>query len=252
MIRFAMRKMRAWLELAAGICLAPALALVTPAPAAETADVALVLAVDTSGSVDGHEYVLQMRGIAAAFRDPEVIAAAAAGPAGRIAVTIETWGEPDYQKYTTGWAFVGDAASAEAFAHTAETFEGRMGGGTGIGVAIGYALTLLQTSGIASLRQVIDVSGDGVELGEIRTPHFTVKLAQAMRAKTGVVVNGLAITTDYPDLEAYYRANVAGGPGSFVMSISSFDDYAVAMRRKLLRELQPETAALRPPPVTAR
>jgi hypothetical protein len=229
-------------------CGVAGLALLMTAPAAraaQTADVALVFSVDTSGSVDGHEYELQMGGIAAAFRDPEVIAAATAGPAGRIAVTIETWGEPDYQKITSGWYFVSDAGSAETFAHVAETFEGRLGGGTGIGVGIGYAITLLKTSGIRSPRQVIDVSGDGVELGEIRDPHFTVKDAQAMRARAGVVVNGLAILTDYPDLETYYRANVAGGPGSFVMSIATFDDYAEAMRRKLLRELLPDVATLK-------
>lgn len=227
--------------------LAIAMAAATPAPvrAADVADVALVLAVDCSGSVDGHEYDLQMEGIATAFRDPEVIAAAGAGPAHRIAVTIETWGEPDYQKFTSGWFMVGDAQSGEAFARTAETFEGRMGGGTGIGLAIAYAITLLQTSGIAAPRQVIDVSGDGIELGEIRTPRFTVRNAAALRAKAGVVVNGLAITTDYPDLETYYRAEVAGGPGSFVMAIKTYDDYAEAMRRKLLRELLPQTASRR-------
>lgn len=223
------------------------LALVTSdARAGETVDLALVLSVDTSGSIDGHEYDLQMGGIAAAFRDPEVIAAATAGPSHRIAVTIETWGEPDYEKFTSGWFVVSDVRSAETFAHAAETFEGRLGGGTGIGMAIAYAITLLRTSGIASLRQVIDVSGDGIELGEIRNPRFTVKNAEVMRAGAGVVVNGLAILTDYPDLEAYYRAHVAGGSGSFVMSIASYDDYAEAMRRKLLRELLSVTANLNP------
>lgn len=232
-----------WQPAVLALCLA--LAGGGPAAAAEAVDVALVLSVDTSGSVNRHNYELQMGGIAAAFRDPEVIAAATAGPTHRIAVTIETWGEPDYQKLTSGWYVVSDAASAEAFAHVAETFEGRLGGGTGIGMAIAYAVTLLQTSGIASPRQVIDVSGDGAELGEIRTPHFTVKNAAALRAKAGVVVNGLAITSWEPDLETYYRANVAGGPGSFVMAIARFEDYAEAMRRKLLRELLPETASLK-------
>jgi hypothetical protein len=92
---------------------------------------------------------------------------------------------------------------------------------------------------------VIDVSGDGHESGEIRAPRFNLVLAQRMREGTTVTVNGLAIRTDEPDLEQYYAQHVAGGPGAFVMAVDRYEDFAAAMRVKLLREILPEIAALR-------
>lgn len=215
-----------------------------PAMSAQPVDLALVLAVDVSGSVSGKEYDLQVQGIAQAFRQPDVIAAIKSGRHGRIAVNLMSWGDPDYEKLVTGWYIVGDAQSARVFAEVAQNFEGRTGGGTGIGVAIGYGITLIETSGIEAGRKVVDVSGDGTEMGEIREPHFRVEHAAAMRDAHGVIVNGLAIQNDEPELEAYYRANVAGGPGSFVISVDSYDDFAEAMHRKLLREIFPPAAAL--------
>ena len=51
-----------------------------PAGAAEPVDIELVLAADVSISVDGSELDLQRQGLAAAFRDPEVIDAIVAMP----------------------------------------------------------------------------------------------------------------------------------------------------------------------------
>jgi hypothetical protein len=107
-------------------------------------DLVLVLAVDCSGSVDGGEFKLQIDGITAAFRDSEVIAAALAGPHGRIAVTLMSWGDPDYQKFTTGWFEINSPAAAESFADTVSRFDVRTGGGTGIGIAIAYGITLIE------------------------------------------------------------------------------------------------------------
>ncbi len=215
-----------------------------PALAGEPIDLALVLAIDVSGSVDAHEYKLQTRGIAWAFRQPDIVAAIEAGRFGRISVNLMSWGEPDYEKLTSGWHIVSNAATAETFAALAGGFEGRVGGGTGIGSAIGYGITLIETSGLEPTRKVIDVSGDGMEQGEIRDPHFKVVHAQAMREKHGVVVNGLAISNDVPGLDSYYRSYVAGGPGHFVMSIAGYEDYAEAIHRKLLREILPNLAVL--------
>ena len=50
-------------------------ALVMPARAEQPVAIELVLALDCSASVDSDEYALQLEGLAAAFRDPEVLAA---------------------------------------------------------------------------------------------------------------------------------------------------------------------------------
>lgn len=209
-------------------------------------DLALVLAIDCSGSVSGTEFRLQTHGIAAAFRDPEVIASALSGPNGRIAVNLLSWGDPDDQKFASGWFEINSPEAAETFARTAEAFDIRSGGGTGIAHAIAYGVTLIQTSGLTPSRKVIDVSGDGVESYELRQPHFFLPDAQRLRAAAGVIVNGLAIRTDFHDLDRYYREHVAGGSGSFVMEVANYQDLAEAMRIKLLREIRPLSASLAP------
>lgn len=215
-----------------------------PCAAAEQVDVALVLAVDCSGSVDSREYHLQMDGIAAAFRDPAVIAAALSGPRHKIAVNILTWGDPDEQKFETGWQFISSRQSAEAFSKLAHGVDRRMGGGTGIANAMAFALALLREGATSTQRKVIDVSGDGVESWELREPHFKLVDAQRLRAADGVTVNGLAIETDDPNLGKYYRKYVAAGPESFVISVASYKEFAEGIRRKLLQELNPNMASL--------
>jgi hypothetical protein len=207
-------------------------------------DLTLVLAVDCSGSVSGDEFRLQMGGIAAAMRDPEVVAAALSGPNRQIALNVLLWGDPDYQKFSSGWYTVDSQASAEAFASMVQGFDTRMGGGTGLGIAVAYGISLLEYSGAITDRKVIDVSGDGIESYEIRQPRFQLKDAQLMRARAGVVINGLSIHNEDDKLATYYRSEVAAGPGSFVMDIATYDDFKEAIRLKLLREIRPLTAAL--------
>jgi hypothetical protein len=207
-------------------------------------DLALVLAVDCSGSVSGKELRLQLGGIAMAFRDPAIQAAIKAGPHHRIAVNLMLWADPDEEKLTTGWQVISTADDAEKFASLAETNDILIGGGTGLGTAIGFGITLLNNSGFNATRRTIDVSGDGRDSWELREPRFRLPQANALRATTDVVVNGLAISNEQPDLFAYYRDAVIGGPGSFALEAKTYEDFAHAMRIKLLREILPNMAML--------
>jgi Protein of unknown function (DUF1194) len=229
------------------MALATGLASAMPVSAAELSgryDLTLVLAVDCSGSVSGREFMLQTGGIAAALRDPEVVAAALSGPNGRIGVNLLLWGDPDYQKFSSGWFEINSQAKAHAFADIVEGFDSRMGGGTGLGIAVAYGISLLETSGAITDRKVIDVSGDGIESYEIRQPKFLLKDAQLIRAKAGVVINGLSIHNEDENLASYYRTYLAAGPGSFVMDVANYEDFKEAIRLKLLREIRPLTASL--------
>ena len=229
------------------IALSAAFLWTVPAPAAELSggyDLTLVLAVDCSGSVSGDEFRLQTGGIAAALRDPEVVAAALSGPHGRIAVNILLWGDPDYEKFSSGWYEIDSPAKAEKFAVMAQGFDTRMGGGTGLGIAIAYGISLLQNSGAVTDRKIIDVSGDGVESYEIRQPKFLLRDAQRLRARAGVVVKGLSIHNEDENLASYYATQVAAGPGSFAMDVANYDDFKEAIRLKLLREIRPLSASL--------
>jgi Protein of unknown function (DUF1194) len=218
--------------------------MLRPVSAAEKVDLALVLAVDCSGSVSRAEYTLQVNGIAQAFLDPAVIAAASSGPNHRIAVNLMTWGDPEDQKFVSGWHIIATPKDGEAFSKIAAGFDRRMNGGTGIGVAIAYGLALLNDGTITAQRQTIDVSGDGEESYELRALRFTLADAQRLREKAGVTVNGLAIQNEDTNLGEYYRRSVAAGPESFVIAINSYQDYAEAIRRKLLLEINPNMASL--------
>jgi Protein of unknown function (DUF1194) len=211
---------------------------------ADEVDLALVLAVDASGSVDAREFRLQLDGIAYAVTSDDVVAAALSGPRRKIAVNFVTWGDPDEPKFQTGWRIIASRADALSFASEVRTGLPRQGGGTGLGVAVGYGLALLRNSGIHAARSVIDVSGDGPESWELREPRFKLPQAHIVREAEGVTVNGLAILTDRKDLVEYYHANVIGGAGSFVMSANVYEDFAQAMRRKLLREILPPVSKL--------
>lgn len=209
----------------------------SPGRASEDVDLELVLAVDASGSVDEAEYALQLNGIAAGFRDSAVRRAIGAGPAGRIAVNLLTWAEHQVPKDATGWFVLAGDDDAEAFAQLVEGLPRSQNGGTGLGEGIAAGIRAFSGNGLNSARQVIDVSGDGKE-----TParEYVVLLpqARAMANANNVTVNGLAILNEDATLLSYYRDNVQLGPGSFVMSAAGYGDFADAMRRKLLREIE--------------
>jgi hypothetical protein len=214
------------------------------AAAKEPVDLNLVLAVDCSGSVDGREFALQLEGISYAIRDPEVLAAIGAGPHKRIAVNLLLWADPDEPKLASSWFLIDSPEAAQRFASEVERSNIRIGGGTGIGVAIGYGISVLKSSPFQSTRQVIDVSGDGVESWELREPRFKLPSARALAQKNSVTVNGLAIMQDVKDLDVYYRDNMITGAGAFVERAPDFESFGEAMKRKLLREILPEVAAL--------
>ncbi len=230
-----------------------ALLFLAPLPSAgagaETeVDLELVLAVDSSGSVDAGEFALQMSGIAAAFRDPEVLEAIGSGPLGRIAVTVAFWAETDQPKDAMAWTLIDGPAGAADFARRVERRPRSIpGGGTGIGRGVIYAVRLIEGNAFAATRRVIDVSGDGRESA---FHDFSVPSGQARfyAQARGVSINGLAILSDDPDLKDYYEHQVIVGTDAFALAAGSFEDFAEAMRRKLIREIEYRPAVSGLPP----
>ena len=227
---------------AAIAALALLLALWAPPATAQRADVdmALVLAVDGSASVDFQEFVLQMNGIAAAFRDPAVVAAVAGGPRGRIAVALMVWSGLDNPVGGVGWHVVEDAASATRFSEAARRLQRPVRpGATAINFAIRSAVDMMEASGFDADRRVVDLSGDGRE-NNVLDALAATDAGRREAVALGVTVNGLPILTDDPDLERYFLENVVGGPGAFMIAARNYDDFARAMREKLLREIEGE------------
>lgn len=222
-------------------CCLLALLVLLAAPAVwaqEAVDLELVLAVDASGSIDREEFTLQMGGIAAAFRDPELHAAVHSGPHRRIAVTLMLWAEANRPKQSLPWHAIGSRAEAEAFARAVETMPRRLAaGGTGIGKALQYATWEIERNDFEGLRKVIDLSGDGRETA-FREHSLDIDGGRLIARSAGITINGLAILNDVPALEDYFADRLIGGFDSFVMTAADFNDFARAMRRKLLREIE--------------
>jgi hypothetical protein len=196
-------------------------------------DLQLVLAVDASGSVSEERFELQMKGYAAAFRDPAVLNAIRGNAAGAIAVTMFQWTGPALQVHAVPWMLVRDAASAQALAAAIEGAPRQLfGGGTSISGAIDYAMGLLPQSGFRPFKRVIDISGDGAN-----NRGRPAEQARDEAVKAGVVINGLPIIVFDPSLDRYYLENVIGGPGSFVIAAQSYETFAAAVRRKLIQEI---------------
>ena len=202
-------------------------------------DLALVLAVDASGSVDQVRFELQKQGYEAAFRHPRVLAAIQSGPTQSIAVIMMQWTGPALQVTAVPWTRLSDAASANAFADAiARAPRALFGGGTSISGAIDTSMALLFDNPYLAARRVIDISGDGANN---RGRPAAQARDEAVRA--GVGINGLPILTLEPDLDRYYEQNVIGGPGAFMIAATSYETFADAILKKLIAEIAARPAS---------
>jgi Protein of unknown function (DUF1194) len=195
------------------------------------AGVALVLAVDVSASVTADSYVLQRNGIARAFENPRLVDAMSAIPGG-IEVLVLEWSDPDRIEVTVGWRRVAGTDSAAAFAAAVRATGRSSNGLTAIGPALLAAASAFDRVPEPAERRIIDISGDG--MANFGLPPMVAR-DQVMAA--GISINGLAILTEEPWLEGYYRSNVIGGPGAFVVVAHDFGSFADAMLRKLMQEV---------------
>lgn len=233
-------------------CLVIPLATARAAPPIPV-DLELVLVDDVSRSIDDSEFQLQKSGYAAAFLNPQVMAAIKDGPNGAIAVSyIEFAGDNEVQT-VVDWMVIRDEASARAFTAKLQTAPRSAWGRTSISAGIDHAVQNLAESGFQATRRVIDVCGDGTN-----NAGRDVTAARDEAVASGITINGLAIINDHPrswtyahvqppgGLPKWYRQHVAGGPGAFVLEVHDFHTFGEAVTRKLVSEI----AAISPAPGT--
>jgi hypothetical protein len=215
------------------VALLLAYSVCTSAFAQTAVDLQLVLAVDASGSVNRGRFELQQRGYVAAFRDPRVLRAIQSGATQAIAVTMVQWTGPELQIQVLPWTLIKDEATAHAFAAAiADTPRQLFSGGTSISGVIDYAVPLIRESPFQGTRRVIDISGDG---SNNRGRPAAAARDDAVRA--GIGINGLPILALEPGLERYFSEHVIGGPGAFAIAAESYETFAEAIVKKLIREM---------------
>lgn len=224
------------------LLLLAALAALPAAVAAETAvDLELALAIDVSRSIDEGEARLQREGYISAFRNPEVIQAIETGVLGRIAVGYFEWAGFGHTDVIVDWTLIDGAASANAFADALRQGFPYPASRTSISSAIEFARPWFDNNGFVGTRRVVDISGDG--------PNNWGELVTAARDRAiaaGITINGLPILDtgagpfsrfNIADLDLYYRDCVIGGTGAFLVVAADFNDFARAVRRKLVLEI---------------
>ena len=225
------------LPLPGGIVLA-AIWLVKFCMPAQGCELALVLAVDVSGSVDSHEYRIQMQGLADGLRDGTVSEALVVREA---AVTVIQWSGSSRQGIAVPWTRITGFDALEDFAMAVERAPRLW---SQFMTAIGEALMFSseQFSEVEDCaRKVIDISGDGTSNVGINPLKVRDEMLLA-----GIVVNALVIQGAEPMLKEYFHENVILGDGSFVIAANSYEEYPDRMRRKLMREVTKQLSGLNP------
>ncbi len=219
--------------------------LLTPAPSLAQApvavDLALVLAVDVSESVDRDEARLQRQGYVRAIQSTDVVEAILAGPSGRIAITYVEWAGPDHFFTIVDWSLIDSPETARDFALRLDGEIITNGYTTSISSLLRRARGLFQNVPYRASRLVLDISGDGPN----NDGGYIVHDRDRLLAR-GVTINGLPILNDRPspsgypvlsDLSDYYRSCVIGGAGAFQVAAVDFNNFADAIQRKLFLEI---------------
>jgi hypothetical protein len=209
-----------------------------PLPPDEEVDVALVLAVDVSFSMDLDELALQRNGYIEAFRSKQLHDAVAKGALGKIAVTYFEWAGGNFQYVVKPWTIIETPQSAIAFAEELGEAQTRRGRRTSISAAIDLGVSLLEQPGITAMRRVIDISGDGAN-----NDGRSVTVARDEAGAKGISINGLPVMLkqasyfDIDNLDVYYTDCVITGVGAFVIPIRERSQFVEATKTKLVREI---------------
>ena len=215
-------------------------ALPRRARAGEPVDVALVLAVDVSRSIDEDEARLQREGYRSAVTDPVVVEAIRGGMVGAIGLCYAEWAGIEYQRTVLPWTRIASARDAEDWAARLAAAPRVSLSWTAISGGIRHARRELAECPHEATRRVIDVSGDGVNnSGPPAEDERDAAVGE------GIVINGLPIINDRPTfgrrppipLDRYYQESVIGGTGSFMIVAEDFESFGVAVKRKLIREI---------------
>jgi len=214
------------------------------AAAAEQVDLLLVLAADVSRSVDNAKFQLQREGYAAAISDPRVLDAIRSGRNGRVGLTFVEWSGVGSQRVLIDWTTIGDAESARGFGDRLLEAPRSFADRTSISGAIEFAMGQLARAPYEPARRTIDISGDGTN-----NAGGDVTVARDKAIAQGVTINGLVILSETPlawnpdhtnppgGLQNYYRNNVIGGPGAFVLVAENFNSFGRAIVKKMIAEV---------------
>lgn len=210
-------------------------------------DVEILLAVDVSGSMDIEEAQIQRSGYVDAISHPDFINAVKGGMLGRIAIGYYEWAGAVNVQSVVDWQLIENADDAREFAQKIDKPATGSRRGTSLSNAILFGAASIESNAFSGTRRVLDVSGDGPNnSGPAVAPIRDAALER------GIVINGLAVlirpSQPFAALDQYYSDCVIGGPGSFVLPVHEPEDFAIAIRQKLILEVSGRKAVAVPKP----
>lgn len=195
-------------------------------------DTELQLLLDVSGSVDNYEYQLQLDGYVSAFESTELQQTILGGDLGAIAVQMVMWSGDTQQKVMIDWTLIDSVTTAMNFSEVIAELARPFSGWTAIGEAINYGYTQFLSNGFSGTKNIIDVSGDGLNnTGMLPSDATTIALANGV-----TTINGIAISTDQR-VEDEYLNEVIGGENAFVLVTTDFLDFQTSIDKKLIAEI---------------
>ena len=191
--------------------------------------VALILLVDISSSVSEKNYELQKRGIAEAFKDPQIQKTIEAQPGG-LALSLHEW--TDTSNVSIPWVILKTKKDLEDLSNKILNLKYAIGMTTAMGDAIIKGVEYFDSTPCEPERKIIDVSGDGPS-----NTGVEIEVARKKAIDNLVTINGMPIiTTGEPRLSDYYIDKVIT-PDGFVLSADGYEDFTRAIKRKLIFEI---------------
>lgn len=191
--------------------------------------VALILLVDISSSVSEKNYELQKRGIAEAFKDPQIQKTIEAQPGG-LALSLHEW--TDTSNVSIPWVILKTKKDLEDLSNKIINLKYAIGMTTAMGDAIIKGVEYFDSTPCEPERKIIDVSGDGPS-----NTGVEIEVARKKAIDNLVTINGMPIiTTVEPRLSDYYMDKVIT-PDGFVLSADGYEDFTRAIKRKLIFEI---------------
>ena len=217
-----------------------ALLAAPPAHALEKVDLELVLAGDSSGSIEHSELMMQREGYAAAITNPKVLDAIRGGYHQKIALAYVEWGGPESQETVVDWTVIDGPDSAAQFA--ARLMEAPRGATSynSISEAIYYSVNEIETNAFEGRRKIIDISGDGGQLNG--RPLQGARLEALSRNITinALVVyqpGGLNTGPMGQPLFDHYKNDIIAGRGAFALVAEGREEFAQAILKKMILEI---------------
>jgi hypothetical protein len=211
-----------------------------PAPQ-DRIDLALILAVDISYSMDPEEQRMQRMGYVEALRSPDVQRAIVSGRSKKIAIAYMEWAGRGINNEVLPWTIIDSADKAREIADFLEGRPIQRGRMTSISGALEVARDMFKSLPYKVERRVVDVSGDGPNNNGPPVTRLRNELIE-----DGIVINGLPFMVrpsgpgnrfDLQNLDLYYEECVIGGTGSFSIPIYKREEIISATRRKMLLEI---------------